>query len=67
MAARMGIALLPAIAVARELRDKECIAPGWAGPALDVATYLTWHHNKWISPALAAFRDVVMGSLKQND
>jgi DNA-binding transcriptional LysR family regulator len=64
MAARMGIALLPAIAVARELRDKECIAIRWAGPALDVATYLTWHHDKWISPALAAFRDVLMKSLR---
>jgi DNA-binding transcriptional LysR family regulator len=64
MAARMGIALLPAVAVARELRDKECIAIRWSGPALDVATYLTWHHDKWISPALAAFREVIMKSLR---
>jgi DNA-binding transcriptional LysR family regulator len=63
MVARMGIALLPAIVVARELRTKECIAIRWAGPALDIATYLTWHHDKWISPALAAFRDIVMKSL----
>jgi DNA-binding transcriptional LysR family regulator len=67
MAARMGIALLPAIALARELRDKQCIAIRWAGPVLDVATYLTWHHDKWISPALAAFRDVVMESLREKD
>lgn len=64
MAARMGIALLPAVTVARELRDKECMAIRWAGPALDIATYLIWHHDKWISPALAAFREVVMKSLR---
>jgi DNA-binding transcriptional LysR family regulator len=58
MAAGMGLAVLPAIAVARELREKQCTAIRWAGPSLDVATHLTWHHDKWISPSLAAFRDV---------
>jgi DNA-binding transcriptional LysR family regulator len=65
MAARMGIALLPAIAVARELREKKCTAMPWAGPSLDVATYLTWHRDKWISPSLAAFQDVVTKSLRE--
>jgi DNA-binding transcriptional LysR family regulator len=59
IAAGMGIALLPAIAVVRELREKKCTAMAWAGPSLDVATYLTLHHDKWISPSLSAFRDVV--------
>jgi DNA-binding transcriptional LysR family regulator len=67
VAARMGVALLPAITVARELRDKECLAIHWVGPALDMATYLAWHQDKWISPAHAAFRDVVMQSLGRND
>jgi DNA-binding transcriptional LysR family regulator len=64
MVACMGIALLPAIAVARELREKECTAIAWTGPSLDVATYLTWHHNKWMSPSLSAFREVVIKSLR---
>jgi DNA-binding transcriptional LysR family regulator len=64
-AAGMGIGLLPAITVARELGQQQCIALRWAGPSLDVATHLTWHRGKWISPALAAFRDVVTKSLKE--
>jgi DNA-binding transcriptional LysR family regulator len=67
VAAGMGIALLPAITVARELSRKRCTALRWAGPSLDVATHLTWHRSKWISPALAAFRDVVTKSLKETD
>lgn len=65
IAARMGIALLPAIAVARELRHAQCTAIRWAGPSLDVATHLTWHSDKWISPALAAFREAVTKSLRE--
>jgi DNA-binding transcriptional LysR family regulator len=65
MAAGMGIALLPAIAVARELRQAECTTIRWVGPSLDVATQLSWHEDKWISPSMAAFRDLVTKSLKQ--
>jgi DNA-binding transcriptional LysR family regulator len=64
-AAGMGIALLPAISVERELHHAQCTAIRWAGTSLDVATHLTWRRNKWISPALAAFRDVVTKSLTQ--
>jgi len=65
VAAAMGIALLPAIAVARELRQRQCTAMRWVGPSLDVTTQLTWHRNKWISPSLAAFKDVVTKSLRE--
>jgi DNA-binding transcriptional LysR family regulator len=65
VAAGMGIGLLPAIAVAREIGRQKCTALRWAGPSLDVATHLTWHRSKWISPALAAFRDVVTKSLRE--
>jgi DNA-binding transcriptional LysR family regulator len=65
VAAGMGVALLPAVAVARELRQAQCAALRWAGPSLDVTTHLTWHHNKWLSPSLAAFKDVVTKSLRE--
>lgn len=63
--AGMGIALLPAIAVMRELDQARCTALRWAGTSLDVSTQLTWHRSKWISPALASFRDVVTNSLRE--
>lgn len=59
VAAEMGIGLLPAIVVARELREHQFKALHWAGPSLDVTTSLLWHRDKWISPAMAAFRDLL--------
>jgi DNA-binding transcriptional LysR family regulator len=52
--AGMGLALLPAIVVSRELRQHQFKALGWSGPSLDIATHLLWHKDKWVSPAMAA-------------
>ena len=54
VAAGMGLALLPAIAVAREIRQHQFKALHWAGPSLDIATHIVWHKDKWVSPAMAA-------------
>ena len=59
VAAAMGLAILPAIVVSGELRRRQFKALHWAGPSLDIATYIVWHKDKWISPAMAAFRDLV--------
>jgi DNA-binding transcriptional LysR family regulator len=59
VSAGMGIALLPAIVVARELREHQFKTLSWAGPSLDVASHLLWHRDKWVSPAMAAFRDLL--------
>ena len=55
VAAGMGLGLLPAIVVARELRQHQLKALHWAGPSLDIATHILWHKDKWVSPAMAAF------------
>jgi len=55
----MGIALLPAIVVSRELRSQHFKALHWAGPSLDIQTHAVWHKDKWVSPALAAFLELV--------
>ncbi len=60
----MGLGLLPAIVVARELRQRQLKALHWAGPSLDIATHILWHRDKWISPAMAAFRDLVHDTLE---
>jgi DNA-binding transcriptional LysR family regulator len=59
----MGIGLLPEIAVARELRQKHLQALHWTGPSLDIVTQILWHKDKWISPAMAAFMEMVRGKL----
>jgi DNA-binding transcriptional LysR family regulator len=65
VAAGMGIALLPAIVVARELRQNQFRALHWAGPSLDMATYIIWHKDKWVSPAMAAFAELCKDKLEE--
>jgi DNA-binding transcriptional LysR family regulator len=64
VAAGMGLGLLPAIVVARELRQHQLKALHWAGPSLDIATHILWHKDKWISPAMAAFMELVREKLE---
>lgn len=53
--AGMGIAVLPEVAVAREISLGDVAVLNWAGPSLSVVMHLVWHKDKWISPAMAAF------------
>jgi DNA-binding transcriptional LysR family regulator len=63
VAAGMGIGNLPHIVVAAELRKRQIKALRWAGAPLNIRTYIWWHKDKWVSPAMAAFRDLVHGAL----
>lgn len=63
----MGLGLLPAIVVARELRQHHLKALKWAGPTLDIATHIIWHKDKWISPAMSAFMKTVKDKLADSD
>lgn len=67
VAAGMGLALLPAITVARELRQHHFKALHWAGPSLDIQTHILWHKDKWISPAMAAFCQLVKEAAEEAD
>ena len=62
--AGMGLALLPAIVVAREVRQHQIKALHWAGPSLDIATQVLWHKDKWVSPAMAAFLEIMQEKLE---
>jgi DNA-binding transcriptional LysR family regulator len=65
--AGMGLGLLPAIVVARELRQLQVKALHWAGPSMDIETFILWHKDKWISPAMAAFMDLVREKLEDSE
>lgn len=67
VAAGMGVGLLPAMVVARELRQRQFKILRWAGPSLDIGSHLVWHKDKWVSPAMAAFRDLVRSGLENNE
>jgi len=65
VAAGMGLALLPAIVVARELRQNQLKALHWAGPSLDIATHILWHKDKWVTPAMQAFAELCKDKLEE--
>lgn len=65
--AGMGLALLPAIVVSRELRQHQIKALHWAGPSLDIATQIVWHKDKWVSPAMAAFHQLMQEMLEESE
>jgi DNA-binding transcriptional LysR family regulator len=62
----MGIGLLPAIVVAREVRQHHLKALNWAGSPLDIPTRIIWHKDKWISPAMSAFMKMVKDKLEDS-
>jgi DNA-binding transcriptional LysR family regulator len=53
--ARMGIAVLPEIVVAEELRTGSLIALPWPPRSLHVYTQIVRNKEKWLSPAMNAF------------
>jgi DNA-binding transcriptional LysR family regulator len=53
--AGMGVAVLPAITVARELALGELASLQWGGPSLAMTTQLIWHAKRWCGPHLSAF------------
>ncbi len=61
----MGIALLPVIAVATELRDNRLSTLRWSGPPMDILTQLIWHRDKWMSPALDVFVKMLQKELQE--
>lgn len=58
-ASGLGIALLPRAAVEAALQDKRLADLNWAGPPFDMYTQIVYHKDKWISPTIASFLDMV--------
>jgi len=65
--AGMGLALLPAIVVARELRHHLLKSVAWGGPSLDISTRMIWHKDKWKSPAMLAFHELIQEKLEHEE
>ena len=57
--ARMGLAVLPEMAVAAEVAQGRLVALNWFDEELVVVTQMALHKDKWLSPALSAFAGMV--------
>jgi DNA-binding transcriptional LysR family regulator len=65
--AGMGITFLPAIAVKSELAQGRLVALRWSEGDYRLITQMVWHRDKWLSPALRAFRDLSRAMLANSE
>ena len=63
--AGMGIGLLPEIVIACELKKKQFTLMNWHGAKMSIATHMVWHKDKWISPGMQAFQDILKAKLQE--
>ena len=63
--AGMGIGFLPEVVIACELKKKQLTVIDWHGAKMSIATHIVWHKDKWISPGMQAFLDVLKERLQQ--
>jgi hypothetical protein len=49
------------------LRQHQFKVLAWAGPSLDIATQILWHKDKWVSPAMAAFQEMLQEKLEESE
>ena len=64
VSAGMGLGLLPGIVIACELTKKQFSVLNWSGGPMTIATHIVWHKDKWMSPGMKAFLDVMRAKLQ---
>jgi DNA-binding transcriptional LysR family regulator len=64
VAAGVGIAVLPVIAVAEEVAQRKLIILPWTEGELEVATLMIWYKDRWLSPTLNAFMEITREVMK---
>lgn len=57
----LGITFLPRMAVEKELQEGQLVELNWHGPDLNVMSQVMYHKDRWISPAMKAFLDLIHG------
>lgn len=55
----LGLAILPQIYVEKEARAGLLAELPWSGPAFNMSTQLIYHKDKWFSPAMLSFLQLV--------
>jgi DNA-binding transcriptional LysR family regulator len=63
--AGMGLGLLPRVVIACELKKRQFALLNWQGAKMTIATHIVWHKDKWMSPGMQAFLDVMKMKLAE--
>jgi len=59
----MGIALLPEIVVASEIRSGALRVLAWRGPDVSMSTHVVWHKDRSMTPAMRGFLETLDATL----
>lgn len=62
-----GIGFLPRIVIQQELKANQLIELPWSGPPFGIKAQLIYHKNKWLSPSLKAFIEVILEAFGNNE
>lgn len=66
LAAGLGVAILPKIAVRKEADDGTLVRLDWKGEALETGILMIHHRQKWLSPPIRAFMELVKPEVAQS-
>ncbi len=61
----LGVAMIPLMAIKKEIAQKEMIILPWPEETLETAILMIWHKDRWLSPTLQAFMNTVKEVVKQ--
>lgn len=59
----LGVSLLPEIAVEQEIRRGELVKLNWLSGAISAKALMVFHRDKWLSPPLAALKNLILAKL----
>jgi DNA-binding transcriptional LysR family regulator len=62
----MGVSVLPEIVVRDEIASGALVVLPWQGDLTDANLLMIWQKNKWLSPILQAFMQMVREGLAPN-
>ena len=65
--ARLGLSFLPLVAVEKEIEQGRLVPLRWAGRNFTIITQMVWHKDKWLSPTLKTFLNVVRDMLQADE
>lgn len=61
--AGLGITVLPRVTCEAEFEQGSLVELTWAGPPIRIVTQIGYHKDKWMSPVLTAFLELVQQTL----
>jgi DNA-binding transcriptional LysR family regulator len=60
----VGITILPEVSIAQDIAQGRLATLAWEEEKLEVALLMIWYKDRWLSPTLSSFMDIVREILK---